>query len=242
MGPYCKFCDRRCFVLRTLKDGRSMLLATCPSGMEYDRAHCGEDHTTAINPRTAATRTSQAPGRAPGSEYDDDLLCLGCGEQFAWPHAPACPFDGDNLVDVAHRVRQATVESVSPYAVAKLDIGPTRTTLTIRTAGHGGRLVLNVLATPATARDTSVGLMLRHAGLIPVGEWRHGSGPYEWAVDAAPHPQRCPACLDGCGCMAGTPGCGHARCLGTPNPGTPGCGFAELVAWLPTSGPTGVYA
>lgn len=53
MGPYCKFCDRRCFLLRVLKDGRSMLLATCPPGMAHDRARVGEDHTTAVNPHTA---------------------------------------------------------------------------------------------------------------------------------------------------------------------------------------------
>jgi hypothetical protein len=50
MGPYCKFCDQRCFVLRTLADGTPMLLATCARGMAYDRATCGEDCTTAQNP------------------------------------------------------------------------------------------------------------------------------------------------------------------------------------------------
>lgn len=50
MGPYCKFCDMRCFVLRVLDDGRSMLLATCSMGMEHDRKAVGQDHTTAFNP------------------------------------------------------------------------------------------------------------------------------------------------------------------------------------------------
>lgn len=52
MGPYCKFCDRRCFVLRVLRDARSMLLATCARGMEHDRQEIGEDHTTTLNPVT----------------------------------------------------------------------------------------------------------------------------------------------------------------------------------------------
>jgi len=54
-GAYCKFCDRRCFVYRVLPD-RSWAghMATCPAGMEHDRKMTGHDHTTAINPITAA--------------------------------------------------------------------------------------------------------------------------------------------------------------------------------------------
>lgn len=52
MGPYCKFCDSRCFVSRVLRDGRSMLLATCARGAAHDRAKVGKDHTTALNPVT----------------------------------------------------------------------------------------------------------------------------------------------------------------------------------------------
>jgi hypothetical protein len=54
MGPYCRFCDRRCFVLRALADGRHILLATCPDGMEHDRRKCGQDYTTATNPLAGA--------------------------------------------------------------------------------------------------------------------------------------------------------------------------------------------
>ena len=50
MGPYCTYCDRRCFVERVLHDGRPMLLATCPAGRAHDRASCGQDHMTAVNP------------------------------------------------------------------------------------------------------------------------------------------------------------------------------------------------
>lgn len=61
MGSYCKFCDQRCFVLRILRDGRSMLLATCQRGMEHDREACGEDHTMAQNPIEAAQRGEVRP-------------------------------------------------------------------------------------------------------------------------------------------------------------------------------------
>jgi hypothetical protein len=60
MGPYCKFCDQRCFVLRTLADGRPMLLATCGHGMAYDRASCGEDYMTARNPATEPVEVAPA--------------------------------------------------------------------------------------------------------------------------------------------------------------------------------------
>lgn len=50
MGPYCRYCDRRCFLLRVLADGRSMLLATCEAGMAHDLASCGQTHETAVNP------------------------------------------------------------------------------------------------------------------------------------------------------------------------------------------------
>lgn len=49
MGPYCKFCDRRCFVpvpatapawvLQAY--GRFSLAATCPRGKEFDREQVG---------------------------------------------------------------------------------------------------------------------------------------------------------------------------------------------------------
>lgn len=56
MGPYCNFCDRRCFVPRVMPDdatwmpGQPVILATCPKGAEHSRAKTGYDHTTAINP------------------------------------------------------------------------------------------------------------------------------------------------------------------------------------------------
>lgn len=51
MGPYCVFCDHRCFVQRVLpfKD-EHLIMATCPGGMANDRRVTGYDHTTAVNP------------------------------------------------------------------------------------------------------------------------------------------------------------------------------------------------
>lgn len=54
MGPYCRYCDQRCFVLRALPDGH-LLMATCPAGMAHDRAVTGHDHTTAVNPAAHTT-------------------------------------------------------------------------------------------------------------------------------------------------------------------------------------------
>lgn len=50
MGPYCRYCNRRCFLQRVLLTGKSILLATCPAGMNHDLAATGETHETAVNP------------------------------------------------------------------------------------------------------------------------------------------------------------------------------------------------
>ncbi|MEU7323385.1 hypothetical protein ABZ682_22960 [Streptomyces griseoviridis] len=59
-GAYCKFCDRRCFVLRIIPDGPQKgwtgHLATCAGGMAYDREQTEHDHTTAINPMAQSDR------------------------------------------------------------------------------------------------------------------------------------------------------------------------------------------
>ena len=53
-GAYCKFCDRRCFVLRVIPDGPQKgwtgHLATCRRGMEHDLKETEHTHLTAINP------------------------------------------------------------------------------------------------------------------------------------------------------------------------------------------------
>lgn len=53
-GPYCKFCDTRCFVYRIIPDGPSKgwegHLATCQAGMMHDLKVTGHTHITAVNP------------------------------------------------------------------------------------------------------------------------------------------------------------------------------------------------
>jgi hypothetical protein len=58
VGPYCRYCDHRCFVERIVND-RVVLLATCARGREHDREAIGQDHTTALNPYDVATTGSQ---------------------------------------------------------------------------------------------------------------------------------------------------------------------------------------
>lgn len=52
--PYCPCCGRHCHADRMLGDGTALPLATCSGGMAVDRAQCGYDHTTAIDPVTQA--------------------------------------------------------------------------------------------------------------------------------------------------------------------------------------------
>lgn len=58
MGPYCMFCDHRCFVPRQVIVGGEVLwdgiMATCQRGAAHDRAKLGVDYSTAHNPRSAA--------------------------------------------------------------------------------------------------------------------------------------------------------------------------------------------
>jgi hypothetical protein len=61
MGPYCNYCDHRCFVRRELpadspakaapRFAGEILMATCARGMAHDRRETGYDHTTAIKPQ-----------------------------------------------------------------------------------------------------------------------------------------------------------------------------------------------
>lgn len=51
MGPYCRYCDKRCFVERRLPfQTGTLLMATCSRGMDHDRAETGHDFRTAVNP------------------------------------------------------------------------------------------------------------------------------------------------------------------------------------------------
>jgi hypothetical protein len=62
MGPYCRFCDHRCFVERKLPadakwmPGESVILATCDLGSAHDRMVIGYDYSTATNLRAGDAR------------------------------------------------------------------------------------------------------------------------------------------------------------------------------------------
>lgn len=60
-GSYCRYCGRRCFVLRVIPDGpdqgRSLHLATCLEGMAHDLRMTGHTYITAINPATEDVNT-----------------------------------------------------------------------------------------------------------------------------------------------------------------------------------------
>lgn len=65
MGPYCKFCDHRCFVVRDLPGPRvgsqfDVLMATCEGGKKADRERFGLDHTGALNRADSGPRYSQS--------------------------------------------------------------------------------------------------------------------------------------------------------------------------------------
>lgn len=89
MGPYCNYCDRRCFLLRVIPDGpdkgRSLLLATCGAGMALDLETTGHTHETALNPVTqeeavealaAEMRGEAAPAGIQRITRRDDLVAL----------------------------------------------------------------------------------------------------------------------------------------------------------------------
>lgn len=61
MGPYCRYCYRRCFVERVVPDGPQKgwrgLMATCRRGAEHDRKSTGGyDHANSINPHQPRRR------------------------------------------------------------------------------------------------------------------------------------------------------------------------------------------
>lgn len=86
MGPYCQFCDHRCFLPRIVGTS-SVILATCPRGMAQDRERCGHDHRTALNPATQtvdlAVYTSTLSVDVPCAYKPGCLLDIKRGEKHA---------------------------------------------------------------------------------------------------------------------------------------------------------------
>jgi len=69
MGPYCRFCQRRCFVF--LPDdtpchirrayGSAELIATCHGGQEYEQAHIGFSYRDILAYRERIPCTPREP-------------------------------------------------------------------------------------------------------------------------------------------------------------------------------------
>ena len=70
-GAYCKFCGRRCFVLRVLPDGLwkgwTGHMATCAGGIAHDLKVTGHSHITAVNPVTDPEAASAIAVTAQGA-------------------------------------------------------------------------------------------------------------------------------------------------------------------------------
>jgi hypothetical protein len=76
-GAYCRYCDRRCFVLRVIPGGplkgRSFHLATCQPGMAHDLKATGFTHLTAVNPVTDPEGAAACAGADPVDGEGSDL-------------------------------------------------------------------------------------------------------------------------------------------------------------------------
>lgn len=78
MGPYCRYCTRRCFLPRVLRNGKSMILASCVEGMDNDLAKLGQNVLTAVNPTTnpeGVERIIAAPEFIGPEEFCTYCLC-----------------------------------------------------------------------------------------------------------------------------------------------------------------------
>lgn len=74
MGPYCQFCNNRCFVRRVVA-GVDVLMATCPKGRNLDMETHGLDFRQAENPADVpdATPTPVEAVETPTPAPDPDL-------------------------------------------------------------------------------------------------------------------------------------------------------------------------
>jgi len=55
MGPYCQFCDHRCFVHNPRSEPRATIIATCARGQVHDLKHLGYNYRTIQRDKAAAT-------------------------------------------------------------------------------------------------------------------------------------------------------------------------------------------
>lgn len=117
MGPYCRYCNTRCFLTRVLADGRTMLLATCATGMEHDRATCGEDHTTAVNP---VTDPDGAALRGLYAKAERAARCTHGADCAAHPDARGVHVDDITPADVLHAM--AAEMRIRGHVLDELDL------------------------------------------------------------------------------------------------------------------------
>lgn len=104
-GAYCRYCDHRCFVTRTMPadarwmPGQSVHLATCARGKAHDREGSGYDADTAINPALEAQESGPDPDVCANPDCDHqrafhfaehDGLCFG-------PDCDCCEFEQPEL-------------------------------------------------------------------------------------------------------------------------------------------------
>lgn len=107
MGPYCQYCDQRCFVPRALADGSHLIMATCSKGMEHDRRVTGQDHTTARNPRARErTRFGRAGEQAITAARELIAAAAEELEAICVEFGSASPEYNDAIFDY-HRIKDA---------------------------------------------------------------------------------------------------------------------------------------
>lgn len=194
-GPYCRYCDHRCFVARTLPDfSWSGHLATCPDGMAHDRKRLGFDHSTALNldPRGAVPPGLQlqqvgdsdtwrvihtASGkhiplidwRPPGVPYRYALVAAAslAISGVAWTSPPNVLVDDLTRVAAAARVASTTAYDAAVHRGDWVDDRPPPHDLASRRAKRHGH------GAPAQARTneppTSVPTTGTGAGKLEVG-------------------------------------------------------------------------
>lgn len=102
MGPYCNFCNNRCFTYfpnetpQHILDayGTSTIIATCPGGQAFERekvGYCYDQIQEAIRKDVLRAATgAQAPQTQAG---DVDIRCDRCGK----PHFGDCSTDKHTL-------------------------------------------------------------------------------------------------------------------------------------------------
>lgn len=121
MGPYCKFCDFRCFVPRLLPfKTETLLMATCLAGMAHDRKATGHDHTTAVKPRTVPEPCcdSHIP-TLPATGRHDAIHC--CDPNDCGPCCENCP-DCPTIAKGSARTLAVTLEGQVAALVERMGV------------------------------------------------------------------------------------------------------------------------